>query len=109
MEVKAFLQEGPIQPLKPPVQRIIRCDASYSLAQAHACCLAPSLGFTGKQPYAYVDFKDGCTWTPLGGKAPGYYERGTDAVERDAHLALVLDGLDPRSTKLGEMGPTEGG
>ena len=50
VEVAAFLQEGPIQPLKPPVQRIIRCDASYTLAQAHACCLAPSLGFTGKQP-----------------------------------------------------------
>ena len=103
VEVAAFLQEGPIQPLKPPVQRIIRCDASYSLAQAHACCLAPSLGFTGKQPYAYVDFKDGATWTPLGGKAPGYYERGTDAVERDAHLSVVLDGLDPRSKKLGEL------
>ena len=49
----------------------------------------------GESTARAFDFKDGATWTPLGGKAPGYYERGTDAVERDAHLALVLDGLDP--------------
>ena len=60
-----------------------------------------------RQPYAYL-ISQMVRPGRRGGKAPGYYERGTDAVERDAHLALVLDGLDPRSTKLGEVLRKEG-
>ena len=103
IEVATFRSEGLIKPLRPPVYRVLRCDAAYSLAQSHAACFAPALGWTGEAPYAFVDLSDGATWTPEGGKAPGHYDRGLDTVDRDAHLAVVTDGLDPRKTRLGDV------